>query len=134
MDLSLYKEDQRKQNEGSPMHVGDSTFYVRRWGTKESQIFLRDLKKRLFGPFHKSQEDDDKILFSEWLCGYGVTGWENVTDGEQEIVFSKPVARDIFTNPEYYMSLNAILIQDAMNFENYLYDEAQEDIDALKKN
>jgi hypothetical protein len=43
------------------------------------------------------------------------------------------VARKIFTNPEYYMSLNMVLVNAAASFENYLHEEAEEDLKALKK-
>ena len=133
MDLNSFKECLTKQRDGSPIYVGDSVFYCRRWGTPESQKFVRDLRRSLFGPFHKAQDSDDSWLCAEWLCGYGVTRWENVTDGEKVIDFSESTARNIFLNPEYQLSLNSILIAAVMNFENYLYDEAEGDFEALKK-
>lgn len=134
MDLANFREDLAKQKDGSPIYVGDCTFYVRRWGTPESQKYLRDLRRKLFSPFHKDQEGDESLLLSEWLCGYAVTSWENVFDGQNEVKYTKENARNIFTNPEYMNSLNAVLIRDSMNFENYLHDIADEDLSELKKN
>lgn len=133
MDLCSFKECLSKQKDGAPIYVGDSVFYCRRWGTPESQKFLRELRKSLFGPFHKAQENDDALLFAEWLCGYGVTSWEDVTGGESKIDYSEATARNIFLNPEYQLSLNTVLISGVMNFENYLHDEAESDFENLKK-
>lgn len=135
MSLSYFRESKLKQSEGAPIHVGDITFYVRRWGTKESQGFLKELNKKLFGPFHKAQESDQEIIYSEWLSGYGVVGWDNCRDAENNEIldYSIEVAREIFTNEEYYLSLNRLIISGAMNFEFYLHEEASEDLEGLKK-
>lgn len=133
MDLSLFRESLEKQRDGAPIYVGDSTFYVKRLGTPESQKIIREIRRRLFSPFHKAQDGDENLVFAEWLSEYGVTDWENVTDGDGEIKYSKPVARNIFTNPEYYQSLNLVLINAATNFENYLHEQAEEDLEELKK-
>lgn len=164
MKLSAYRESKEKQLKGVPVFVGDSVFYLKRWGTKESQEFVRELKKKLFGPFHKDSAGDENILISEWLIEYGCVGWEGVlqenADEEdetkwyfffdkmrdffgkkkitkpevKELQYSKERARNIFSNEEYFMSLNAVLFTAATNFENYLYDDADADAEQIKKN
>lgn len=164
MKLSAYREDSKKQSAGIPIFAGDAVFYMRRWGTPESQQILKDLRKSLFGPLHKDQIGDENKLIAEWLIEYGCVNWEGVlsedsTEDEEfewyeffhkfrnlfgkkqlekpklkEVVYSKANARLVFSNPEYYLSLNTLLLQGAMNFENYLYDDASEDLDAIKKN
>lgn len=135
MSLSYFRESLDKQRDGAPIHVGDITFYVRRWGTPESQLFLKDLNKKLFGPFHKQQESDQELIYSEWLCGYGVVNWENCLDAEtgSPVEYSETAAREIFTNEEYFLSLNRLIINGSMNFEFYLHEEASEDLEDLKK-
>lgn len=164
MKLSAFREDPKKQKGGAPIFIGDGVFYVRRWGTPESQDFLKQLRKNLFGPLHKDQTGDENLLVAEWLIEYGVTGWDGVlqesADDDQqykwyeffhqwrsvfgkrkiekpevsELPYSKAAARNIFGNPEYYISLNNLILSGAMNFENYLYDDAAEDLEAIKKN
>jgi len=134
MVLSLYREDPEKQKNGTPIYIKDATFYVRRYGTPESNKVLRDIRKALFGPFHREQDSDNNLVLAEWLVTYGVTGWDDVLDESgKPLKFSKKAARGVFCNPEYHLSLNIELINDATRFENYLYDEAMEDIEALKK-
>lgn len=134
MSLAEFREDPNRWAEGSPIHVNEMTFYVRRWGTPESQEKLRDIRKRLFGPFHKQQDADDDIVMGEWLTEYGVTGWEGVIEESgKELKFSKKNARGVFCNPEFFYSLNRLIYAAAANFENYLYQEAEEDTEELKK-
>lgn len=164
MKLSMFRESSEKQLKGVPAYVGDAVFYLKRWGTPESDDFIKALRKKLFGPLHKDQTGDDRLLMAEWLIEYGVIGWDGVLQeaateddeyewyeffykfkerfGRQkidkpnvkELTYSKSAARNVFSNPEYYLSLNSILISAAMNFENYLYDDALEDLEAIKKN
>lgn len=133
MDLALYREDPEKQAKGTPIYLGDSTFFIRRFGTPESKKALRDISNSVFGPLHKWTESDDAVLYGHWLAEYGVTGWENVSTSEGELIYSKSKARKIFNDKEYHLSLNAQLISDAMRFENFLYDAAEEDEKTLKK-
>lgn len=163
MKLSAFREDEKKQKSGVPIFVGDAVFYCRRWGTPESQEVLKNLRKSLFGPFHQNQHGDDNLLIAHWLAEYGVIGWDGVlqesADEEQqyewyeffhrvkclfgrkkldkpkvaELPYSINAARNIFTNPEYFLSLNTAIFTGASNFENYLYDEAGEILEAIKK-
>jgi len=133
MKLSDYQESKQLQQEGAPIAVGDSVFYVRRLGTKESQEAIKNIRQQLYGPFHKMSEVDNNRLYGHWLTEYGVTGWSNVEDQDGALEYSKEAARNIFTNPEYFLSLNDLLISAALRFENYLHDEAQTDGDKLEK-
>ena len=135
MSLSCYRESLDKQRDGAPIYLAGMTFYLRRWGTDESQEFLKTLNRKLFGPFHKQQVSDQNLIYSEWLCGYGVVNFDDVIDAEtgQHVVYSAESARGIFANPEYFLSLNRDLINCAMSFEYYLAEEAEEDLEELKK-
>lgn len=165
MLLSAFRENLIKQSEGVPIFVGDAIFYIRRWGTPESQDFVKELRKKLFGPIHQDATGDEYLLIGHWLAEYGCVGWQGVlkeTASEdvqfewyeifekfrhaflkkenvdypktEHLPYSKSAARNIFTNPEYFASLNNILLSSAMNFENYLYDDAVKDLEAIKKN
>lgn len=134
MNLSEYREDPEKQKNGTPIYVGDSTFFVRRWGTPESLKMRKKLHQSLFGPFHKREDGDDALLLAHWLAEYGVTGWENVwNEAGEQVEYSVHTARDIFLAEGMELSLNDTLFTGAMNFENYLFDEAQESIEDIKK-
>jgi hypothetical protein len=133
MKLSEYQESKELQQSGAPIAVGDSVFYVRRLGTKESQEALKNIRQQLYGPFHKMADTDNNRLYGHWLTEYGVTGWTGVDDQDGALEYSKETARNIFTNPDYFLSLNDLLISAALRFENYLHDEAQADGDKLEK-
>ena len=133
MKLSDYQESKELQQSGAPIAVGDSVFYVRRLGTKESQEALKNIRQQLYGPFHKMADVDNNRLYGHWLTEYGVTGWTGVDDQDGQLEYSKGAARNVFTNPDYFLSLNDLLISAALRFENYLHDEAQADGDKLEK-
>lgn len=136
MILSSYREDSEKQLSGTPIYIDDATFYGRRFGTPESKKALNELRNALFGPLHKWTDGDDDLLLAHWLVEYGIVRWEGVyqEDGESELRYTKENARAVFTNKEYFLSLNAQILRDLSNFENFLYDAAEEDIENLKKN
>lgn len=134
--LNRYREDEDKQQNGSPWYSGDTTILCRRSGTPEAKRVMKELRDQLFGPLHKWTAQDDSVLLAHFLVEYGVCGWENVRETEkgEPIPYSKNNARMIFLNPEYYLSMNVELFAFMSNFENYLFDAAEEDIEALKKN
>lgn len=131
--LELYREDPDKQESGSPIYVDDSTFWVKRWGTRSSFEEQRQLKNKLFGPLHKFTPYDDWVLIAHWLAEYGVTNWELVTDGGKELKFTRKNAREIFLDESFYRSLNEKLFTFANNYENYLFEAAQEELEDVKK-
>lgn len=133
MDLNDFREDLAKHDRGAPIYIRDACFYVRRWGSASAQKALRDLRLGLFGPLHQSQPGDDDRLMAEWLAEYGVAGWEGVSIADGGLPYSKSAARKVFLNPEYFQSLNAQLYNEAAKFENYLHEQAEEDLAALKK-
>jgi hypothetical protein len=134
MNLSDYRESIDLRTQGAPLPVDDAIFFVKRYGTPESNKILKDLRMQLFGPLHKMQDADYDTIHAHWLTDYGVTGWEGVQDEQGETLeYSTQTARAIFTNPEYMMSLNRILIDGACAFENYLHEEAEQDTEVLKK-
>lgn len=134
MNLNEYREDLKLQEKGAPISVGDAIFYIRRIGTPAAQKFIKELKLSLFGPFANHAEQDASELLAHWLTEYGCTGWDNVQgESGEDLPYSQQAARKVFTNPEYYLSLNAILTNAASMYENYLHDQAEEDAEALKK-
>ena len=88
-------------------------------------------KKQLYG-FVLSKMDSILIM-AWWLSEYGCTGWGEVFSNGEPLEYSKANARSIFHNPAFYLSLNALLVQHAGNYNNYLHDEAEEDISEIKK-
>lgn len=134
MRLSDYRENIELQKNGAPIPVGEADFFVRRHGTPEYKKFEKKLSQELFGPFHRHTETDDDLLRAHMLVEYLVTGWRNVKniDGT-ELPYSIENARKIFLNPEYFLNINIILDNASRIFSNYLYEQADEDIEALKK-
>jgi len=133
--LELYREDVEKHLSGSPCYIAQMTFYVARIGTKESIAQFKEIKEKLYGLFPKPGEVSENEVFANWLAYHGVVNWDNVTDGESDEPqpYNKSFARQLFLNKAYWLSLNQLLINHATNFENYLNDEAYEDIETGKK-
>ena len=131
MNISGYEEDKNKQEKGSPCHIEDGSFDVKRFNTAESNIQIEDIKKREYG-FAPKEIDHNKVI-AIWLVEHGVTGWDGVFDDEKELKYSKQVARQIFLNPAYYLSLNLLLLQHASDYSNYLHDAIEKDVEAIKK-
>lgn len=132
MNISNYEEDLMKCESGSPCHIDDGSFDVKRFNTPSSNIEIEDIKKREYG-FAPKDINHNKVI-AIWLCEYGVTGWDGVFDDEKELPYSKQTARQIFLNPAYYLSLNLLLLQHASDYNNYLHDAIEEDVIAIKKN
>lgn len=134
MKLSEYREDLTMRKNGAPIAVSDATFYVRRFGTPESNEIIKQLRQQIYGPLHKMQDGDELAVYAHWLTDYGVTGWEGVlNEDDSALEYSQQAARKIFTNPEYQMSLNMVLISASAAFENYLHEESDKDLETLKK-
>ena len=134
MKLSEYQESINLQKSGAPISVGDAVFYVRRLGTPECAAFAKKLRAELFGPFHKYKAEDDSLLTAHLLTEYLVTGWSGVkNEDDTELAYTEQAARSVFLNQEYWLSLNLTLLNAAGIFENYLYEQLGEDVEALKK-
>lgn len=137
--LSLFREDIKKQVEGSPCYTDSSdepmTFYVARVGTKLFREQIKDITEAEYGLFPKPSDIDEEKITAHWLAYYGVLGWDNLVDGETDEPqpFSRSFAIKLFLNEQYWLSLNKVLINHASNFEHYLIEEEQNDIDGLKK-
>lgn len=133
MKISMYKEDKEKQEQGSPCYYGDAYFNVKRANTPEYQVQIEEIKNNLYG-FAPKEVDNNKIV-AYWLAEYGVTGWDGVLDEEdKELIFSRENARGVFLNPAFHLSLNLLLLQHAGNYNNYLFDAVNADIEQIKKN
>jgi hypothetical protein len=132
MNISNYEEDKGKQEKGSPCHIEEGYFDVKRFNTPASNIEIELIKKKEYG-FAPKDIDHNKVI-AIWLCEYGVTGWGGVFDDEKELDYSPQAARQIFLNPAYFLSLNLLLLQHASDYNNYLHDAIEEDITAIKKN
>ncbi len=133
MNLSLFAEDTQKQESGSPCYIGDegSCFHVKRLGTEQTQKEVGDIKKALYG--FAPKEIDNNLIMGHWLAEFGVTGWDEISDGDDMLEYSKMNALNIFTNEKYYLSLNQLLLNHATDYANYLFDETNEDVEAVKK-
>ena len=131
MNISNYTEDKSKQEKGAPCYIEDGYFDVKRFNTPESNIEIEDIKKKEYG-FAPKDMDHNKII-AIWLCEYGVTGWDGVLDGDKPLKYSKATARKVFLNPAVFLSLNLVLLQHASDYNNYLHDAIEEDVQAIKK-
>ena len=125
MNLNEYREDLKKHEKGAPVYIGDAVYYVKRLGTPESNKFLKELKLSIWGPFARHDEQEGNELMGYWLAEYAVTGWDNVfnVDGTEQ-KYSKQAALSVFTNKEYWLSLNDLLIK---------HEQAEVDAEAAKK-
>ncbi len=131
MNLELFAEDPKKQEGGSPFYIDDGFISVKRIHTAEYNKQRESIKNREYG--FSSREVDENLITAMWLAEFGVTGWGGVNDGDKELDFNRSNAGAVFLNPNYRLSLNALLINHAANYANYLFDEASEDIEQVKK-
>ena len=133
MRLDQFKESNEKQESGSPCYLGDGNFNVKRLHTPEYNKQIDAIKKNEYG--FAPKDIDNNLVLATWLAEYGVTGWDGILNGDDKpLKFTRKNARKVFLNPEYFLSLNAILIQHASDYNNYLHDELIEDVEAVKKN
>ncbi len=136
MILSDYQEDEKRQNNGVRVKIDDAVFTIKRFGTKESDVFMANLRKKKYNPYAVISDGEKQHLenevFGEWLAKYAVVDWDGVYDETGELPYSKAAAWDIFTNPEYFLSLNNALISRAVDVRNFLHINADDDIDAIK--
>lgn len=134
MNLANFREDTRKQAGGTPIYIGDATFYGKRYGTPACNAKIKEITLALFGPFHKWSEEASNIIHAHLLAEYLIVGWDDVfsEDGEP-VPYFKATARQIFLDEEYHLSLNLTLINDLSRFENFLYDAAEEDLAEIIK-
>ncbi len=134
MNLSDYKESKKKQEKGSPCYIGDggSCFDVKRIHTPEYYKQIEDIKINLYG--FAPKEIDNNLVLATWLVEHGVTGWSGIEGDNGNLRYSKSNVRKVFLNPDYFLSLNALLIQHASDYNNYLHDEIEKDIEQAKKN
>lgn len=134
MDLSQFRECEKKQTGGTPIYVGDGIFYGRRLGSKKANKVVRNIKIELYGVLHESTQEDADVIYAHLLAEYGIAGWENIQDENgNELPYSESNARKVFLNPEYHLSLNRILVEKLLEFDNFLWETAEEDLEALKK-
>lgn len=134
MQFGAFRESLEKQELGAPFKKGEATIFVKRWGTRESEKYLADLRRELFSPFSKDQNYFPELL-AHWLAGYGVTGWEGIYDdsGSELLPFSPTIARQSFLDEGVRLSLNFEIFEFCQNYENYLEDIAREDEEEIKK-
>jgi len=131
MQLLDFAEDSQKQENGSPLYLDDGFICVKRIHTVEYNKQRESIRNSIYG--FSPNDIDENLITSHWLAEYGVTGWDGVLDGDKELEFSRENARAVFLNPNYKLSLNALLINHAANYANYLFDEVSEDIKKIKK-
>lgn len=135
MRLIGFAEDSNKWANGAPIYVdqphGTTVFYLRRWGTPESEKVRKNIVKSLYGPMHNASDVDASEVYAHWLAEYGIASWEKID--EEDTAYNQRIARETFLNEEHFYSINQYLINQALNFENYLFDEAMEELENIKK-
>lgn len=131
MQLLDFAENPDKQEQGSPLYLDDGFICVKRIHTVEYNKQRESIRNSIYG--FSPNDIDENLITGHWLAEHGVTGWDGILDGDKELKFSRENARAVFLNPNYKLSLNALLINHAANYANYLFDEVKEDIEAVKK-
>lgn len=131
MNLDLLAECQEKQEKGSPCYLDDGIFFVKRINTREYHKQREQIKNREYG--FSSPDVDENLITAMWLSEFGVTGWEVISEGDEQLEFNRANAASVFLNPRYRLSLNVLLINHAGNYANYLLEDVKEDIEQVKK-
>lgn len=131
---SLFLQDVQLMDDGVWIDIASGSFKIRRWGTKQSDKIFHRLRMVEFGEKLPRFSSETEMLYGIWLAEYGVIDWKNVCDKQNnEIEYSIQQARAIFTNPGYQSSLVTILFNEAQNYTNFLYQQADEDVEQLKE-
>jgi len=138
-ELVGFLEDEGLQANGAPFYLSsiypsnNGVFYVSRFGCVESVKQMKKLRKQLHG-FDSTKDVDEAELIAIWLAEFGVTGWENLTDAnDNEVPFTRANCRQVFADKRLKLSLCNELFRFACNYEHYIKEQIIEDIDALKK-
>lgn len=136
MILSQFQEDLEKQEKGSPCYINrdsEAYFNIKRSGTPAFNKEVQEIKSRLYD--FAARDIDMNLIMAHWLAESGVTGWDGVLDEDGEVLeFSRFNARKVFLNPAFFSSLNLLLLHHAADYNNYLHDELEKDVEAIKKN
>jgi hypothetical protein len=134
MQFGAFRECPIKQRDGVAVPFGTATFFIRRWGTKESEKFLVKLKREIFGPFSEEPEHFPELV-ANWLANYGVVGWTGIynDEGTELIPYSERMAREIFLDPAFWYDMNMKLFGLCQSYEHFLVDIAKEDGESIKK-
>lgn len=137
MNLGNYREDLKAQMQGTPCEIDGAVFNVRRANTPEYNKAFVEIKRALFGVWYsESSLTDDQVLEAtgHLLAEYLVTGWYGLFDENGvEVKHSQKAARDIFTDPEFYQTINLLIVNHSSRYDNYLKKKLEEDIDSAKK-
>lgn len=136
MNLIDFKESLDKGMKGAPIYIGAMTFWLKRWGTKESNKAIEKIKQELYGLFPDPKEMDESEIYAHWLVSYALVDWEEVKgDDGEPLECTARSTKGVILNPEYWGSGGLIhqLVSHAMNYENFLHDAINEDTEAVKK-
>jgi hypothetical protein len=130
----LFLQDINKFEQGANITIGPASFKIKRYGTRESDQIISKLKLIVFGQYDKVDSTGMAIVHGMWLAEYGCTGWSGLcVNGGDELEYSQSQARAIFNNPGYHTSLVQLLVNESLNYENYLYDAIDADVESVKK-
>lgn len=132
-NIDHLREDTGKWIDGAPVEKFGITFFMRRAGTKEAQLALRQLKMKMFRPGYEPDEYETMVLHGWWLAEYLCAGWKDMYSTDGELEYSIENARTVFQNESFYFSINNELILESLKWQNYLYDHIREEIENLKK-
>lgn len=133
--FSEFRECAEKQEAGSPCYLKNgSTIFVKRAETPNSKKEFKEIREQIYGLFPDEKLIDSDKVWAHWLSEYGVVGWEKLNDDDgNPVEFTRENARAVFLETENWLSLNRLLQYHAVNYENYLKDAAEGDLEAIKK-
>jgi len=119
MRFSAFQENIELQKGGARIQINDARFTIKRWGTKESELFLVRLRRELYGAFSGDPEYLPELI-AHWLANYAVIGWEGVysNDNDELFPYSPRAARQVLLDPSNWLKLNMDLFNAAQNYEN----------------
>ena len=136
MNLIDFKESLEKCSKGAPVYIGEMTFWLKRWGTKDSNKAIEKIKQELYGLFPDPKEMDESEIYAHWLVSYALVDWEGVKQDDGEVLeCTARSTKGVILNREYWGHGGLVhqLVTQAMNYENFLHDAIDEDTEAVKK-
>lgn len=130
-----YRECPKKREQGAPYYLDDnSVMYVARIESMEAQAQIQEIRDQIYGAFPNPKEIDLYRIWARWLGEYGITNWKGIKgeDGE-EIPFSRAACREALSDESLRYSLVKNLIEFSSDYSVYLKEQAEEDLEAVKK-
>jgi hypothetical protein len=127
MDLQKLKTDQKKEQEGVRVHLGDAVLIIARLHNAKQRA---DFEARIRPYRGNVPEDINRRLFLESVAEHVLLGWENVTMNGSPFPYSKENAKAALEIPDF----SDFVLTHARDAELFREEQRSGAADAVVKN